>query len=65
MSGLFHLIGCIFSQDARDNWRMEHDGTVDANIKLDTNIRPDLGKDERTSSGYVEKSEPMKPKDRR
>lgn len=38
MSGLFHFIGCLFSQDARDNWRMEHDGTVNPNEHVYTVI---------------------------
>ena len=59
MKGLFWMIGYVFSSDVRYNYGLERDGIVDESNKVYTNIRPDLGLDDSTSSGFVEVSTPI------
>ena len=56
--GLFSFIGCLFSETARYNRDLYRTGRADKNKVVYTSIRPDLGEDETTASGYVEKSRP-------
>ena len=59
MKGLFWMIGDVFSSDDRYNYGLERDGVVNENNRVYTNIRPDLGLDDSTSSGFVEVSTPI------
>lgn len=56
--GLFDFIGRAFSQDARDNYDLYKSGRANKNEKVYTSIRPDLGDDKTTASGYAERSRP-------
>lgn len=54
--GLFSFIGCLFSADARHNRDLYRTGKADKTKVVYTSIRPDLGIDDTTPSGWVELS---------
>lgn len=52
--GLFSFIGRLISADARHNHELYKTGKANKSITGYSVIRPDLGKDPNTASGFVE-----------
>jgi hypothetical protein len=46
-------------EDAKHNRNLYKTGRADRSKKVYTSIRPDLGEDPKTASGYVERSRPV------